>query len=147
MYHEYPPFRYSVENKETALLIRNKRVVDFYTHEVSFEKIQQFLRNRKCILIDCERPMFGEWGWVIFLQANEEEKQLLNETEQEAQLTKKWILNINQQQELESKTLTQDFNSSELFLLHKIQSKFMSQFRQLMVNWDSSFRFWLHFWI
>jgi hypothetical protein len=68
------------------------------------------------------------------LQANEEEKQLLNETEQEAQLTKKWILNINQQQELESKTLTQDFNSSELFLLHKIQSKFMSQFRQLMVN-------------
>jgi phosphoenolpyruvate carboxylase len=96
MYREYPPFRYSIENKETALLIRNKRIVDCYTNEIS-----------------------------------DEERQVLDDTEREAQLTKKWILNINQQKELESKTLTQDFNSAELFLLHKIQSKYMSLFRQL----------------
>jgi hypothetical protein len=31
MYQTFVPFRYSVQNKETALIIRNKRIVDEYT--------------------------------------------------------------------------------------------------------------------
>jgi hypothetical protein len=60
-----------------------------------------------------------------------EEKAVLDDTEAEAQLTKKWILSINQQTELVSKTLTTDFNSPELLLLHKIQSKFLHQYMDL----------------
>lgn len=40
MYRTYPPFRYSMENKETALIIRNKKVVDEYTKEVSWVLIR-----------------------------------------------------------------------------------------------------------
>ncbi|PRP81386.1 hypothetical protein PROFUN_11007, partial [Planoprotostelium fungivorum] len=86
MYKEYPPFRYSIENKETALIIRNKK---------------------------------GEL------------KSILEETEAEAELSKSWILKINGQENLVSKTMTQDFNSPELYLLHKIQARWMSKYRQL----------------
>eukprot|EP01117_Protostelium_nocturnum_P012732 TRINITY_DN4701_c0_g1_i2.p1 TRINITY_DN4701_c0_g1~~TRINITY_DN4701_c0_g1_i2.p1 ORF type:complete len:1027 (+),score=335.62 TRINITY_DN4701_c0_g1_i2:233-3313(+) len=96
MYKEFSPFRYSIENKETALLIRSKRVVDVYTSELDSSL-----------------------------------KGILEETESEAQLSIKWILTINQQEKLVSKTLTQDFESPELFLLHKIQSKWMDKYRKL----------------
>jgi phosphoenolpyruvate carboxylase len=99
MYRTYPPFRYSMENKETALIIRNKKVVDEYTKEASAE-----------------------------------EKTVLNKSEHEAQLTREWILKISEQQTLTSKTLKQDFNSSELFLLHKIQSKLMREYRATLAK-------------
>lgn len=63
--------------------------------------------------------------------ASAEERAVLDDTEVEAQLTKKWILSINQQTELVSKTLTTDFNSPELSLLHKMQSKFLHQYMDL----------------
>jgi len=94
MYKEYPPLRYSIENKETSLLIRNNKVVEVYTEELGAEL-----------------------------------KELLVETENEAELSKRWVLSINGQKALESKTMKQDFKSPELYLLHKIQAKWMSKYR------------------
>jgi len=96
MYKEYPPFRFSIENKETALLIRNKKVVDVYTEELG-----------------------------------DDLKKILEETEEEAERSKRWILTINGQDKLISKTMTQDFNSPELYVLHKIQARWMSKYRHL----------------
>jgi hypothetical protein len=60
----------AMDNIETALLIRNKNVVDMYTE-----------------------------------RATPQEKLVLKQTENEAQLTKEWVLQINQQNGLISKTL------------------------------------------
>jgi hypothetical protein len=38
MYRKYPPFRNCLENKEAALLIRNKKIVDEYTKRCSEEE-------------------------------------------------------------------------------------------------------------
>jgi len=56
---------------------------------------------------------------------------LLEDTEQEAKLAVKWILQITSQDNLELKTMTKNFHSAEIFLLHKIQSKWMSDHREL----------------
>lgn len=96
MYREYAPFRYSMENKETALIIRHKQVVDMYTHD-----------------------------------ATEEERQILDRTEAEAKLVHRWLLRIMEQDELRSKTLTRDYDSSELFVLHAIQAKLLCEHRYL----------------
>jgi len=97
MYRTFTPFRYSLENKETALIIRNKRVVDDYTRDIT----------------------------------NPQQRQLLENTEKEAKLATQWILRITEQERLEAKTLTQNFNSSELFLLHRIQAKWMREYRSI----------------
>jgi len=104
MFIHYLPFRYSIENKETALQIRNKKILDLY-------------------LVD----------------ASEEEKNVFEETEREALLTKKWILNIMDQEELIAKSLLlkKNVNSEELFLLHLIQSSFLRRYRQAMKKGDS----------
>jgi len=96
MYNSYAPFRYCIENKEAALLIRNKAIVDNYVQE-----------------------------------ATPEERSVLEETEAEAQLTKKWVLLINEQDTLQMKTLRQNFHSPELTLLHKIQCLFLQEYRRL----------------
>jgi hypothetical protein len=96
MYQTFVPFRYSVQNKETALIIRSKRVVDEYTRE-----------------------------------ATPEERALLAQTEAEGKLTERWLLDIMDQDQLEAKTMTQDFHSPELLLLHKIQGRLMDQHRKL----------------
>ena len=57
--------------------------------------------------------------------------QLLEETEKEARLSEHWILKITEQDHLELKTLTQNFASAELLLLHRIQSKWMREHRNL----------------
>ena len=95
MYHNYPAFNYSIMNKEAALIIRNKKVVDDYTKD-----------------------------------AEPEERALLDDTEQEAQLTRQWVLKITQQDQLELKMLRRDFNSPELLLLHKIQARWLIEYRR-----------------
>lgn len=60
-------------------------------------------------------------------QASPEEKKILDMTHREGELTQKWILAILNQTELESKTLTTDFHSAELGVLHYIQAKFLAQ--------------------
>lgn len=97
MYRDFVPFKYSLDNKEASLLIRNKKIVDDYTKD-----------------------------------ANSEEKALLEETENEAQLAAKWILAITGQEALEQKTLSKDFNGPEVILLHKIQSEWMREYRELI---------------
>jgi len=96
MYHTFVPFRFSLQNKETALIIRCKRMVDEYTKD-----------------------------------ANETERALLDETEREGKLSTGWILKIMNQEQLEAKTLTQEFHSTELYLLHKVQAHLMRKHRQL----------------
>lgn len=96
MYREYAPFRHAMENKETALLIRNKYIVDMYTRD-----------------------------------ATESEKSVLQMTEAEAQLSRTWILRIMEQDKLESKTLTTDFNSPALIALHAAQAKMLAEYRQI----------------
>jgi len=96
MYNDYAPFQYSIQNKESALIIRDKEVVDMYTS-----------------------------------QCNEEEKKILNMTHEEAELTKDCILQIMQQKVLVSKTLRQDFRSSELGILHRAQCKFLREYKEL----------------
>lgn len=63
-----------------------------------------------------------------------DERAVLDLTEKEAQLTKKWALLINEQTELRSKTITLDFTRPELYLLHKIQGKFFNEFKHLVEN-------------
>ena len=82
----YPPFKNAMENKESSLIIRNKRIVDDYCR--------------------------GE---------TKEERDVLDETEREAQLTRKWLLQVMGQEELESKTYTINFNSPEVLLLRAYQ--------------------------
>eukprot|EP01121_Diplochlamys_sp_Union-15-3_P017774 TRINITY_DN632_c0_g2_i1.p1 TRINITY_DN632_c0_g2~~TRINITY_DN632_c0_g2_i1.p1 ORF type:complete len:370 (-),score=68.75 TRINITY_DN632_c0_g2_i1:450-1559(-) len=94
MYTSYAPFRYSLQNKESSLVIRSKKIVDDYTR-----------------------------------RASTEEKQVLEHSEREAELTKKWIMNIMEEKELHSKMLSNDFNSPELALLHKIQVKFLEEYK------------------
>ena len=60
-------------------------------------------------------------------KATTDERELLDLTHREAELTKKWILTILQQTTLVPKTLTQDFESPELEVLHHIQAKFLSK--------------------
>jgi len=93
MYTSYGPFRYSIENKEASLLVRDKRHLQDYTEA-----------------------------------ASEEQKTILAQTENEAQLTTKWVLLIAGQEKLTSKTLKHDWKSSELYLMHKIQSRFLKHF-------------------
>jgi hypothetical protein len=93
MYLRYPPFNYSIMNKEAALIIRNKRIIDDYTET-----------------------------------ASPEEKALLEETESEGSLAKKWILAITKQDKLKLKMLDRDFDSPELVLLHKIQAKLLKEY-------------------
>jgi len=102
MYYNYAPFRFSIENKETSLLIKNKRIIDDYSE-----------------------------------LATPEEKSILELTEKEAQITKQWILSINGQTEMQSKTITTNWNTPELLLLHKIQSKFLKAYRQLQSPKDN----------
>eukprot|EP01119_Soliformovum_irregulare_P009646 TRINITY_DN2317_c0_g1_i2.p1 TRINITY_DN2317_c0_g1~~TRINITY_DN2317_c0_g1_i2.p1 ORF type:complete len:1133 (+),score=361.12 TRINITY_DN2317_c0_g1_i2:259-3399(+) len=90
MYNNYPPFRYSIENKEAALLIRDRRIVQDYTRD-----------------------------------ATPEQQRVLAETQVEAELASLWILKINKQADLKSKTLATNFHSLELDLLHRIQRKFL----------------------
>ena len=40
MYDQYAPFRYSIENKETSLSLRNKKVVDLYTEFATKEEAE-----------------------------------------------------------------------------------------------------------
>jgi len=104
MFNHYLPFRYSIENKETALQIRNKKILDLYLTD-----------------------------------ATEEEREVFEETEREATLTKQWILDIMDQGELiASKSLfLKNINSAELFLLHLIQSTFLKAHREAQVNGDT----------
>lgn len=67
-------------------------------------------------------------------QASAEEKKILNLTHQEADLTTKWVLDILQQEKLESKTLTQDFNAPELEVLHHIQAHFLGKAKEIAPN-------------
>lgn len=92
MYRSYAPFQYSIQNKESALLIRNTRIVNLYAQNASAE-----------------------------------EKNILDLTHREAELTTKWVLDILQQDKLELKTLTQDFNAPELEVLHYIQARFLDK--------------------
>ena len=71
-----------MENKESSLVIRNKRIVDDYCRDTQTE-----------------------------------ERKVLDETEREAQLTCKWLLQITEQAELSSKTYTINFNSPEALIL------------------------------
>jgi len=98
MFLHYLPFRYSIENKETALQIRDKRIIDLYLAD-----------------------------------ASPEEKAVFDEAEREAQLTKKWILDIMDQENLQQKSLIlkKNVNSEELFLLHLIQSYYLRSYRKL----------------
>jgi len=95
MYLKYPPFNYSVMNKEASLIIRSKKVVDSYCQD-----------------------------------ATPEERQLLDTTESEAQLTRKWVLAITKQPNLELKMLYRNFNSPDLILLHKIQARWLNDYRR-----------------
>ncbi|KAJ1497547.1 hypothetical protein HMI54_013531 [Coelomomyces lativittatus] len=54
------------------------------------------IRNKK--IVDCYTK-----------EATSEEKALLEETERESELTKKWILDIAEQDVLKSKTISRDF--------------------------------------
>jgi len=56
--------------------------------------------------------------------ASPEEKSVVEDIEEEAQLSKKWILKITEQDQLKIK-YAKDTNSGRLFLLHKIQSYFL----------------------
>jgi phosphoenolpyruvate carboxylase len=98
MFLHYLPFRYSIENKETALQIRDKRIIDLYLAD-----------------------------------ATPEEKSVFEEAEKEAQLTKHWILDIMDQDELQQKSLIlkKNVHSEELFLLHLIQSYYLRSYRKL----------------
>lgn len=104
MFIHYPPFKYSIENKETALQIRNKKIVDLYLTD-----------------------------------ATEEEREIFEETEREAELTKQWILDIMDQDELIAKSLIlkKNVNSEELFLLHLIQSTFLKAYRVAQKKGDN----------
>lgn len=93
MYASYAPFRFSIENKEASLLVRDSRHLKDYT---------QF--------------------------ASAEQRSILEQTEREAQLTSKWLLLINGQDKLFSKTLKTDWRSGDLYLLHKIQSRFLKRY-------------------
>jgi phosphoenolpyruvate carboxylase len=59
-------------------------------------------------------------------RATAEEKSILEMTHRESVLTTTWILGILEQEELQSKTLTQDFNSPELEVLHHIQARWLT---------------------
>eukprot|EP01087_Luapelamoeba_hula_P018107 TRINITY_DN5792_c0_g1_i1.p1 TRINITY_DN5792_c0_g1~~TRINITY_DN5792_c0_g1_i1.p1 ORF type:complete len:1167 (-),score=167.95 TRINITY_DN5792_c0_g1_i1:77-3277(-) len=96
MYYSYAPFRYSTENKEASLLVRDFRMVQTYTKDASAE-----------------------------------EKAILEYTEAEAVLATRWVLAISKQTQLSSKTMLQDWRSPELYLLHKIQSRFLQRYREI----------------
>jgi len=83
---------------------------------------------------------------LYLVDASEEEKNVFEETEREALLTKKWILNIMDQEELIAKSLLlkKNVNSEELFLLHLIQSSFLRRYRQAMKKGDSHLLQTLH---
>jgi len=93
LYASYAPFRFSIENKEASLLVRDNRHLKDYT---------EF--------------------------ASEQQKIVLEQTEKEAHLTAKWVLLINGQDKLFSKTLKHDWRSAELYLLHRIQSRFLKRY-------------------
>eukprot|EP01125_Pyxidicula_operculata_P016577 TRINITY_DN5721_c0_g1_i2.p2 TRINITY_DN5721_c0_g1~~TRINITY_DN5721_c0_g1_i2.p2 ORF type:complete len:518 (+),score=118.38 TRINITY_DN5721_c0_g1_i2:1937-3490(+) len=95
LYKEFRPFAYSIENKETALLIRHKEVIDMYLEK-----------------------------------ATDEEKSIFEDTEEEAALSKKWVLAILQQEELVNKHWKKNMRSPELFLLHRIQSHYLKIYNQ-----------------
>eukprot|EP01127_Copromyxa_protea_P017640 TRINITY_DN5407_c0_g1_i1.p1 TRINITY_DN5407_c0_g1~~TRINITY_DN5407_c0_g1_i1.p1 ORF type:complete len:1205 (-),score=266.29 TRINITY_DN5407_c0_g1_i1:52-3405(-) len=96
MFANYRPFSYSISNKESSLLIRNKQVTDLY-------------------LVD----------------ATEEEKAVIEDTEREANLTKEWILKIMGQDKLVNKNVKKSVFSPEMFLLHCIQSRFLKLYRDM----------------
>jgi len=103
MFVHYGPFKYSIENKETALQIRNKEIVDLY-------------------LVD----------------ATTEEKAVFEDSETEAKLTKKWILDIMDQDELTPKSmlLKRSVQSEELYLVHLIQSHFLRIYPRVKKSGD-----------
>lgn len=96
MYESYQPFKNSIDNKETSLLVRNYKIVQEYTKN-----------------------------------ATEQEKKVLEDPQIEAKLTKEWILKITNQDRLISKVIKKDFDSPELLILHKIQSRFLEKYHQL----------------
>jgi len=107
MYNSYGPFRYSVDNKETTLMIRDYKIVCEYCKD-----------------------------------ATPAEKALLQDSEDEAQLTRDWILKINRRASMQVHSMKKDFNSSELYILHKIQARFLRNYRALTGkssgSWSSS---------
>jgi len=59
-------------------------------------------------------------------RATPEERQILDMTHKEALLARSWVLDILEQDELVPKTLTIDFNSPELEVLHHIQAHWLT---------------------
>jgi len=92
----------------------------------SYAPFRYCIENKETSLIIRRKDIVDDYT----REATAEERALLDDTENEAQLTKKWILQINKQDRLESKTLTTDFEGAELTLLHKIQSKYLRKYRK-----------------
>jgi len=120
MYREWAPFRYSVDNKESSLLIRDKSVVDLYVEELIDHHCNE---NRSSSSSSSSSSIS-----VCSMCA---QRELLKETENEARLSEHWVLKITEQDHLESKTLTQNFRAAELRLLHYIQAKWLREYREL----------------
>ncbi|KAL0479053.1 hypothetical protein AKO1_007897 [Acrasis kona] len=94
MFTNYAPFRYSIENKEMALGVRSKEIVDEYTRE-----------------------------------ANELQRKVLKGTQDEADLTTKWLTKIQNKSTLDkSGPGGRLYNTPELRLLHKLQGRFLNNF-------------------
>ena len=62
MYHRFTPFRYSIQNKETALLIRNKKIVDDYTREATSDE--------RILLDETEREGQLTRSWILKITGN-----------------------------------------------------------------------------
>jgi len=105
MYENYAPFKFSLENKESSLLVRNYRISKLY------------MRN-----------------------ASAKELELLETTEKEAKITRKWVLSIMGQSDLFNKTIKISYKTPELEVLHRIQAKFMQDFAKIKNLTDSTSR-------
>jgi len=57
MFKNFMPFKFSIENKEAALLIHNKKIVDMYTEDASDEE--------KKVLMDIEEEAERTTKWVL----------------------------------------------------------------------------------
>eukprot|EP01126_Amoeba_proteus_P052600 TRINITY_DN6367_c0_g1_i5.p1 TRINITY_DN6367_c0_g1~~TRINITY_DN6367_c0_g1_i5.p1 ORF type:complete len:1025 (+),score=205.87 TRINITY_DN6367_c0_g1_i5:375-3449(+) len=69
---------------------------------------------------------------LYIVDATEDQKLLMEESEREAQLTKSWILKISKQDKLQSKGLKKNVLHPSLFLLHVIQSLFLLTYRKAL---------------
>jgi phosphoenolpyruvate carboxylase len=64
MYKKYPPFNYSIQNKETALIIRWKQIIDDYAEHASAEE--------KALLAETEEEASLAKKWVLSITKQSE---------------------------------------------------------------------------